>query len=62
MELAYWLVGIGVIVVSVSAVLVVRERRVRRRPGDAGGSLHGERSHSEAVAAAHTAGVAKHSF
>lgn len=62
MEVVFWLIGIGVVVLAASVWLVVRERRARRRPGDDDQSLHGDRSHSDAIAAAHTAGTAKRAF
>ncbi|MGR2754057.1 hypothetical protein [Agromyces arachidis] len=52
-----WLAAFGAVLVIVSVVLILRERKTRRQPGDADHSIANERSHSEAIAAAHTAGV-----
>ncbi|MBM7830580.1 hypothetical protein JOE59_001285 [Agromyces cerinus] len=59
MELVFWLAGFGVMIACATVFLVVRARRARRLPGDHDASIPGERSHSEAIAAAHTAGAAR---
>lgn len=60
MDLVFWLIGFGITVAAATAFLVLRQRRARRRPGDDDASMHGDRTHSEALAGAHTAGVVKH--
>ncbi|MFD6055161.1 hypothetical protein [Agromyces sp. NPDC060279] len=58
MELFFWLGGFLALLITGTAVVTVRSRRSRSREGDADASMTGERSHSDALAAAHTAGQA----
>lgn len=52
------LFGLGGVVVGAVAFLVLRERRTRGVPADDVAAVRGERSSSDAIEAAHTAGVA----
>ncbi|GAA2458587.1 hypothetical protein [Agromyces soli] len=58
MELIFWLGGFVVLLAAGTAMVTVRSRRSRTRAGDADATIAGERSHSDALAAAHTAGQA----
>ncbi|MCM3656866.1 hypothetical protein M3147_06320 [Agromyces mediolanus] len=58
MELIFWLGGFALLLLVGATVLTVRVRRTRHHGGDADAAISGERSHSDAIAAAHTAGEA----
>ncbi|GLU90078.1 hypothetical protein [Agromyces sp. NBRC 114283] len=58
MELIFWLGGFLALLAGGTAWVTVRSRRSRSRAGDADATISGERSHSDALAAAHTAGQA----
>ncbi|UOE45063.1 hypothetical protein [Agromyces larvae] len=59
MELIAWIGGLLALVLAGIAVVAVRERRSRRRPGDDDFAEYGSREHSDAIAAAHTANVGR---
>lgn len=58
MELIFWLGGFLVPLAGGTVWVTIRSRRSRSRAGDADATITGERSHSDALAAAHTAGQA----
>lgn len=58
MELIAWLGGFVALLAAGTALLALRSRRTRGRPGEQDATITGERTHSDALAAAHTAGEA----
>ncbi|MCD2443704.1 hypothetical protein LQ757_15595 [Agromyces sp. SYSU K20354] len=57
MDLLIWLAGFGGIVACAVIFLVLRQRRTRGLPADDDAAVGDERPSSDAMGAAHTAGV-----
>lgn len=62
MEFVIGSVVVAAMLVAGTTIVVLRERRTRQAPSDADASMPGDRLNSEAIAAAHAAGVSKRAF